>query len=103
MVVYQLIFFLRAKSSKVRQRKRVGHNDVIVENKGDIHYVYCNITGLNYVTPKYPKFKLEIFFEKCLSPVIDKLVCSGGPFEGFSQLSRVTIMAHIRMKNCKNM
>ena len=39
------IFFKRAQSAKVRQIKLVGKNDVIIAMKGDIHYVYCNITG----------------------------------------------------------
>ena len=25
-----------------------------------------------------------MFFENCLSPIIEKLLCDGGPFEGFS-------------------
>ena len=41
--------FLISQSKKVRQRKLVGKNGVIIKNKGDIHYVDCNITGSNDV------------------------------------------------------
>ena len=47
MVVDQLRFFQRSQIYKVRQRKLVGKNGVIIKNKGDIHYVDCNVTGPN--------------------------------------------------------
>ena len=49
-----------------------------------MNYVDYNVTGSNDGTSKYPKFQLKIFFEKCLFPVIEKLVCDGGIFEGFA-------------------
>ena len=56
---------------------------LLLKNKLDIHYVYCNVTGSNDGTSKDPNFQLNMFFEKCIFPVIDTLVCDGGPFEGF--------------------
>ena len=44
----------------------------------------CNVTGSHDGTSKDPKFQLNMFFEKCLYLVTEKLVCDGGPFEGFA-------------------
>ena len=49
-----------------------------------IDYVDCNITGSNYGIPKYKKFQLNIILEKCIFPVIKKLVCDGVPLERFA-------------------
>ena len=68
----------------MRQINIVGNNGVIIKDKGDIIYADCNITISNDGTSKDPKFQLKMFFGKCLFPVIDKFVCDGGPFEGFS-------------------
>ena len=77
------LVFQRSQSEKVIQRKLVGKNGVIIKNKGDIHYIDCNVTGSNDGTPKDPNFYSNMPFEKCLFTVIDKLVCDGGPFEVF--------------------
>ena len=53
-------------------------------NKGDIDYVYYNVTGSNDGTSKYPKFQLKMFFEICLFVVIEKLVCDDGHSKRFS-------------------
>ena len=49
-----------------------------------MNYVDYNVTGSNDGTSKYPKFQLKIFFDICLFVVIEKLVCDGGHFKGFS-------------------
>ena len=77
------LVFQISKSAKVRHRKLVAENGVIIKNKWDIHYVDCNITGSNDVTPKDTKFQLRLLCEKFLLTVIEKLVCYGGPFERF--------------------
>ena len=76
--------FFRYQSAKVRQRNIVDNIGVIIKNKEDAHYVDCNVTGSSYGTPKYPNFQLNIFFERCLFTVIDKLVCGDVTFEIFS-------------------
>ena len=82
--VYDInIYFQRSQSEKVRQRKIVGKNGVIIKKKGEIHYVDCNVTGSNHGTPKDTKFQLEMLFENFPSKVIDKLVCGGGTLERF--------------------
>ena len=78
------IDFKRYHSSKVRQRNIVGKNGIIIQKKGDSHYIYFNVTDSNNGTSKDPKFQLKIFFETCLFPVIEKLVCGGSHFEGFA-------------------
>ena len=78
-----IIFPQISQSDKGIQRKLVFNNGVIVKNKGHINYIGCNVTGSNDGTLKDPKFKFKMFFEKCLLPVIDKLVCDGDTFEGF--------------------
>ena len=80
MVVDQLRFFRRAQSEKDRQINIVGNNGVIIKNKGDIHYVDCNVTGSNDGTSKDPNFQLKILFDRCLFAVVEKLVCGGVPF-----------------------
>ena len=57
---------------------------LILKIKKTYNYVYFNVTGSNDGTSKDPKFQLNMFFEKCLFPVIEKLVCDGGRFYGFS-------------------
>ena len=78
------LVFQRAQSARIRQRKIVCENGIIIKNKVDIHYVDYNITDTNDVRSKDPKFQLKIFFENCLFLVIEKLVCGGDTFEGFA-------------------
>ena len=50
------LVFQISKSAKVRQRNLVGINGVIIENKGDTNYVYCNVTLSNAGKSKDTKF-----------------------------------------------
>ena len=56
----------------------------VLKKKEDVNYVDFNVTVSNDGTSKYPKFQLKTFFKKCLFPIIEKLVCDGGHFEGFA-------------------
>ena len=47
MVVDQLRFFQRSQIYKVRQRKLVGKNGVIIKNRVDTHYFDYNVTSSN--------------------------------------------------------
>ena len=76
--------FQISQSKKLDRERLLVVNGVIIKNKRDNHHVDCNVTGSNYGAPKDPKFQLEIFFENWLFPVIEKLVCDGGTFEGFA-------------------
>ena len=64
------LLFQNVQSARDRHRNPIGKNVVIIKKKGDVHYVFFNVTGSNYVTSKYPKFRLKTFFKKCLFPLI---------------------------------
>ena len=51
------------QSAKVRQRTRLDINGFIIKNKGDIHYIGCNVSSSNDGTPKDPKFQFNMFFK----------------------------------------
>ena len=76
--------FKDLKVPKLYRESFFGKNGVITKKEGNIYYFDFNATVSNDGTSKDPKFQFKMFFEKCLFPVIEKFVCDGGPFEGFS-------------------
>ena len=97
------LFFQRYKSAKVIQRKLVGNIGVIDKNKINIRYAGCNLPCSNDGTSKGPKFKLNMFFKKRFFCLLRNWCEMVFILRVLLQLSRVTILYHIRMKMFTNM
>ncbi len=74
---------LQREATKNAETGAIEFKGRVIREKGTPYSVDCNVTGSNAGTSEAPKFDLKTFFAELVFDEVDKLVRSGGKFEGY--------------------